>query len=204
MNYAELQTAIADTLMRGDLTTVIPRFIEHAESEFNRRLRVRQMIARSTAPLSGEDHIPLPPGWLEARNIQMNGDPRRRLEYVTLDRADMLRQQQVEGPVSFYTISGSQIEFIPTPPASGDVVEMTYYEKIPALSGGATTNWLLDSWSDLYLYESLKHSAPYLKDDQRTVFAELAAGILEQVRLADTQAQFSGAPLKIRTNRTFG
>ena len=202
MTYAELQAAIADTLIRQDLTAVIPRFIRHAEETFNRNLRVRQMIVRSTATLDGEDYIALPVDWLQARNIQLNEDPQRRLEYVTLDQADQFRQLAT-GQTKYYTISGDQIEFVPSP-ESGTIVEMTYYGKIPALSDSVTTNWLLTDWSDLYLYQSLSHAPMYLKEDERRSFEERAMMLMEEVRLSDVKSQYSGAPLKIRPAASFG
>jgi len=202
MNYTQLQAAIADTLMRQDLAAVIPRFIRHAEESFNRNLRVRQMIVRSTAIMDGNDYIALPDDWLQARNLQLNGDPQSRLQYVTLDQADLLRHTAT-GKVRYYTIAGEQLEFVPTP-AAGDVIEMAYYGKIPELSAEVSTNWLLRDWSDLYLYQSLSHAPMYLANDERRSFEERAAVLTEEVRLSDAKSQFSGAPLKIRPPPSFG
>jgi hypothetical protein len=42
-DYSTLQAAIADELARADLASAIPTFIQLAEANFNRELRVRQM-----------------------------------------------------------------------------------------------------------------------------------------------------------------
>lgn len=198
--YASLKTSIADWLNRGDLTDVIPHFIELAEARFNRDLRVRQMVKRSTAQLD-EGYITLPGDWLEAKNIQINTSfGPRKLEYVTLEQADQLRlgAGDAAGDPHYFNITGSQLEIIPNP--SGDPeIEMTYYAKIPALSSQNTSNWLLTSWPDMYLYGSLAHAAPYLKDDERVaVWAAFYDRALQEITDSDARAQYSGSVLKSR------
>jgi hypothetical protein len=85
-------------------------------------------------------------------------------------------------------------------PEDGTEIELTYYAEIPALSDSSTTNWLLTRWPDLYLYGSLMHAAPYLKEDERvTVWAGLHDRALEEIRMEDHKAQWSGSTLKIRS-----
>jgi len=68
MNYGELKSHIADWLMRGDLTSVIPTFVRLTEGELNRDLRVRQMLVRATSTVepfaSGSTFISLPTDFL--------------------------------------------------------------------------------------------------------------------------------------------
>ena len=202
MNYIELQDQIARLLMRGDLLPVIPTFITLAESAMNRELRVRQMITRATTPLQ-DQHIRLPNDWLETRQVELYGDNQRTLRYATLDQADAIRFSGGEFPWA-YTIVGGEIEVIPAL-ADGTMIEMVYYAKAPALSDASPTNWLIEDWPDAYLYGSLIHSAPYLKEDERLVIWErMYAQVIEQIRLADNRAQWSGSPLVIRTTTSFG
>ena len=44
--YTELKAAIADWLLRDDLTSVIPTFISLAESQFQREIRDYRMMKR--------------------------------------------------------------------------------------------------------------------------------------------------------------
>ena len=46
--YAELQTAVANWLDRGDLTDRIQEFIDLAEARINRNLRLRLMETTAT------------------------------------------------------------------------------------------------------------------------------------------------------------
>lgn len=199
-NYTDLKSSIADWLNREDLTSVIPSFIAMAEARFNRDLRVRQMIKRSTAELN-EGFITLPGDWLEAKNIQINTSyGPRKLDYVTLEQADAIRYNSGDSPGEplYFNITGSQMEIIPTPSGEPEV-EMTYYRTVPALSDEDDTNWLLSAWPDMYLYGALAHAAPYLKDDERVAtWVAFYDRALQEITGADARAQYSGSVLKSR------
>ena len=80
---AELHTAVANWLNRSDLTSRIPEFIELAEAGFNRNLRTRQMLSRSTTTTSAQ-YISLPSDFLELLNIEITSTtPPKRLIYTT-------------------------------------------------------------------------------------------------------------------------
>lgn len=42
IDYSTLKQAVADELARADLTSAIPTFIQLAEADFDRQLRLRQ------------------------------------------------------------------------------------------------------------------------------------------------------------------
>ncbi len=198
MNYATLQTRIQDTLQRGDVAQAVPGWIELAEARFNRELRVRQMITRATAILQ-ESFIRLPSDWLETRNLEVEDDSERRpLQLVSMQESDKIKAEASTGAL-FYVIHGDSIEIKPFV-SEPMTLEMTYYASIPALSSSNTTNWLLTAWPDLYLYASLLHSAPYLDRDKRLATWEaMASKLIEDIRLQDIKAQWSGSPLRIRS-----
>jgi hypothetical protein len=204
-NYTELQSAVGDWLNREDLTAVIPTFISLAEARLNRDLRVRQMIKRAVAVLD-DDYITLPADWLEARNVQINlSFGPRKLEYMTLEQADDFngRRGAAAGVPMFFNVTGNQLEIVPRPSGEPEI-ELTYYAKIPALSNAVTSNWVLEQWPDMYLYGTLAHTAPYLKDDERLgVWADLYLKAVDEVVASDQRAQYSGSVLKARA-RAFG
>lgn len=196
--YSELKTAVADWLNRADLTAAIPNFIQLAEAKFNRELRTRQQVKRAYATLSGQ-YIQIPTDWLEAINLQLNVTPVRVLDFVTLDQADRIRANRYgETNADAYTIVGEQLEVVP-PVGANTEIDMTYYMKIPALSDGNPTNWLLTAWPDLYVYATLVHAAPYLREDERVaLWKGMADQLLEEIRLSDERAKHSGGPLRAR------
>lgn len=198
-NYSELKTAVADFLNRADLTSVIPTFISLAEADFNRKIRHRKMLTRSTATL--DTHFTALPGdFLEAYNVQLNTTPVRPMEYITPEYADELRQGRfsASGQPRYYTLIGDTLEAIPVPDASY-TVELTYYTSLTALSDASTTNWLLTSHPDLYLYASLAASAPYLKEDERLpMWVQWKDRMIEDLNDQSERSEVSGSVLKIR------
>lgn len=200
-NYTELQASVADFLNRGDLTAVIPDFIKMTESELNRVLRTREMSVRTQGPIS-KQYVKLPVDFLGLRNIELMTSPVTVLEYRNLQNLDAHRAIDASGKPIFYSIMQNNIEFAPVPD-SEYTLEIVYYQALPALADN-TTNWLLDSHPDIYLYGSLMQSAPYLQADERIgVWAGKFQQILEQLKTSDEKARFSGTTPTI-TFSSFG
>lgn len=194
--YAQLKSTIADYLNRDDLTSVIPTFIMLAESKFNRKLRVRQMVKRATAQIETA-FFAYPSDWLESKEFQLNTNPITKLEFITESYGNELRATRFSagGKPRYYTVVGSQLEFIPTPDTQYDG-ELTYYAKIPALSDANTSNWLLAYAPDLYLYGALIEAEPYLKNDERVgLWGELYLRVVTDIEVADERASVASTPL---------
>ena len=190
-NYTELQTSVADFLNRSDLTSVIPDFITLSEADFNRSIRVREMSVRTRGPIDGQ-YVKLPPDFLEMRNIELLTDPVTPLAYKNLQNLDIHRAADSTGKPLYYSIMQNNIEFAPVPDADY-TVEIVYYQKVPSLAVNST-NWLLDTHPDAYLYGSLMHSAPYLHADERVgLWAGKYQQIIQQIKTSDENAKFSGS-----------
>lgn len=194
MNYSQLKSNIADFLNRSDLTAVIPTFISLTEAQMERALRVRQMIERSTAQIDTE-YSALPSDFLEAKTFKITSSrPIQPVEFVTPEQMDDAQQLSAGalGIPKYFTIIGNQIRVSPAPDATYDA-ELMYFAKLAKLSDSNTTNWLLTSSPDAYLYGSLMHAAPYLKDDERVaVWGTLYNTAIEALKNADQNASASG------------
>lgn len=189
MSYSQLQADIADFLNRQDLNAAI--FIRLAEARFNRVIRTREMITRSIAEVDTQFTV-LPPDFQDLRNIQLNADTIRSLQFATPQYMDKLRIQNKQGLPESFTIIGNQIELYPSPPETVEI-EIAYYAKIPALSDDNPSNWLLENHYDLYLYGSLAQTAPYLKEDERlAVWGDLALSAINELKLEDDRHNFMG------------
>jgi hypothetical protein len=194
--FAGLKATIADYLNRDDLTAIIPSFITIAEAKFNRKLRTRQMIKRAEGQIETA-FFTYPADWLQAKEFQLNTNPIVRLQFVTEAYGDELKANRYVsiGQPAYYTITGTQLEFIPAPDSTYSA-ELTYYAKIPALSDSNTSNWLLAYAPDLYLYGALLEAAPYLKDDERlAVWSQMYINSLGDIEVADQRASVSSTPL---------
>ncbi|MBU9552827.1 phage adaptor protein [Burkholderia multivorans] len=213
--YNQLCSTIADFLNRQDLTAQIPTFIQMAEAAVNsdERFRVMPAVTRSHALIDGSQtdqwgqyFLPVPDDYLAMQNFRiLDLPPPARIDLVTQTQLDDLRQIYRSGPPQYYAISGETMELLPAPPQGQSyTVQMVYYAKVPPLSTDNQSNWLLRLNPNVYLYGSLLHSAPYLKDDERIVvwkaFYEQAA---EQINAADGLAQFSGSTMKMRTRKRY-
>jgi hypothetical protein len=204
-NYGELKSAVADFLNRSDLTSVIPTFIDFAEAEFNRSFRIRQMIARAEAVIDSRFSA-VPADFLEAKDLAIvTGNPVTPLQFVTQQETAQLRNTTITsaGKPRYFSVVGDQFEFLPTPDTEYSL-EMTYYANITPLASDSDTNWLLTDYPDVYLYTSLMHSAPYLKDDERIgIWANLAKKAKEELVESDFSASYAGSTPRIRV-RSFG
>ena len=215
-NYANLKASIGDFLNRSDLatdqsdgSTVIEKFIELAEAEFNRRLRLRSMVTRSTISVSGQftDLSSALTDYLELKNITLeptSGGPIV-LEFKTPQAMDEFRFQRAgaTGRPICYGLIGFELELGPVPDATYSV-EITYYKKIQALTDSNTTNFLLTSHPDLYLYGSLVHSAPYLIDDPRiAVWKALTEERMQQLVIYDERGENPGTALNMSIKRPY-
>ena len=197
-NFGTLKTAIADTLNRDDLASVIPQFVSLAQAQFNRKIRSHRQITRGSLTIDGQFEA-LPADWLETIRITMDANPIRVLTQISMDDLTRYRtaiDNTTDAPV-YFSHNGTDIELFPTPSTSY-TGEITYYAKITALSADGDTNWLLTNNPDVYLYGSLVHTAPYLKDDARiTVWAALLAQAMDQIEDETAAARF-GSPLRMR------
>ena len=198
-NYSELKSSVADWLNRTDLTTAIVDFITLAEAQFNKEIRNRKMIKRATATIDSQ-YSAVPSDWLQTVDFVIESNPIVTLEFVTNEKLDKLRETYTSsGTPEFYTIVGQELEVLPVPDSATLTGELTYYSKIPNLTDTATTNWLLNSNPDIYLYGTLLQSAPYLVDDARIpVWSSLYQKLVKDLEIADQKARVGDSILKIK------
>lgn len=198
-NYSELKSSVADWLNRTDLTTAIVDFITLAEAQFNKEIRNRKMIKRATATIDSQ-YSAVPSDWLQTVDFVIESNPIVTLEFVTNEKLDKLRETYTSsGTPEFYTIVGQELEVLPVPDSATLTGELTYYSKIPNLTDTATTNWLLNSNPDIYLYGTLLQSAPYLVDDSRIpVWASLYQKLVKDLEIADQKARVGDSTLRMK------
>ena len=202
--YAELKTSIGDWLNRSDLTSVIPDFISLAEAQVERTLRTRQMIVRANASVDVQ-YGAVPADFLEVKSLKLTStNPQTPLSFLSIDALDNeMTKHTASGRPKFFGIVGGQFRIVPTPD-SNYTTELTYYAKLSKLSTSNTTNWLLTSNPDIYLYGALLQAAPYLQDDARIqTWATLYERALNDSQTADDRGASSGGALLTRA-KTFG
>lgn len=202
-NYGELKSAVADWLMRTDLTAVIPDFISLAEARFDRDLRLPDMVKRVNGAFSNQ-FFKLPTDCMELIDISL--DDNTKLEQWTSDYMDNVRPiNGSTGKPMAYAILGRELEVYPTPPVAGLTAILSYYGSLPKMSANTDTNWLLTRHPDLYLYGTLIQSAPYLKEDERlNTWSATYDRLMDEARRYDERLRFSQARTPRVKARTIG
>jgi hypothetical protein len=200
-SYSALQTAVETHLARvGDssIASVLPDLITLFEAKAARRLRTRQMEGRDTASLSTQ-YLALPTGFVEMRSLKLNTDPVQDLDFATPDFISRVWAGSEVGAPKVYSIVGGELMFAPTPDAEY-TVEMAYY-KFSGLSNSNTSNWLLESHPDAYLYGTLVEAAIYLKDEARAVlWTQLRDQAFDAIEREDWRGRWGGSPLVMRVD----
>lgn len=198
--YTNLKSTIADFLNRSDLDSVIPTFIDLAEAQMNRDIRHWEMENLvSGQQTQGDKYMQVPADWLETIRFIVTTDNPSTLELAALSAIADKRQNtnDAAGTPRFYAHVRGEFELFPTPDEDTDF-ELLYYQKIPALSDSNTTNWLLDYAPDVYLYGSLLHSAPYLKDDDRlNLWAQMYSAAVVQLNAQSERVKNSGSGIRL-------
>lgn len=190
-NYTELQTEIADTLHRDDLTSKIPLFIKLFEKRANRHLNhAQQEVTTDLTLTSGTKTIALPADITEplAAVVYIGNVPS---ELVKSTGGLIDRTFDVISAPSYYVINAGAMNFDVT--ADQNYTVRLRYIKQWDLATDAT-NWLLTNHPDCYLYGSLAASAPYIGDDERlALWRQLSADAISEIKRLG--AQMRKAPL---------
>lgn len=162
--YDELLTAVTRWSNKPEFRDRAPEAIALAEAKINRNLRCREMeTTLGTFTISGE-YVDLPANFAGVRTFYLNGLPRLDLEHRPND------QQAIDYPTNtgkprFYNIHATDFRFAPVPSGTYSAT-LVFFRTVPALSSSATTNWLLTSHPDAYLYGTLAELAAYDGDER--------------------------------------
>ena len=200
-NYTNLQTEIANWLNRDDLTSVIPTFIQMAEAQFNRDIRHWKMESRADGQQSGGDQwMQVPADWLETIRLHLTGSGTSALTLASRAAIADIRAKNENVSTTlpyYYSHADGQFELYPTPVEDTDF-ELLYYQKIPDLATNST-NWLLETAPDVYLYGALVHSSAYLQEDARiATWGQLYGAAAARLNESSEEARYSGSGLTLK------
>lgn len=195
--YSELQTAVASWMHRADLTDRIPEFIALCEARANGHSKSRLMEARTTlTATSGNAYVTLPSDMLEMRRLVVtSSSPLSTLKYVSPDEITFSYPTTQQGVPAVFAVIGSQVQLAPIPDSSY-TLEVSYLQKIPALSEANPTNWLLTNFPDVYLYGTLLQAVTYTQDfGQLNTLQTLYRDAVENMNAIDW---YSGSLMAVR------
>lgn len=197
--YSELVTALTTSWPhRADLgSTQAIEFIALAEAKFNRRLRTRfQELALSETAIDASYQISIPANVVAVKRLWRTDEPKTPLMPATLDAIIEAQGSLRYGYSTLalhYAWESDKWRFDGTGNVAG-----VLYRNIAGLSGSNTTNWLLTSHPDLYLYAGLAEAYIYMNDQARAQMYEAKRDLLiQELNRTDNRDSFSG-PLMVR------
>ncbi len=204
-NYTGLQAAIADWMQRPDLATEIPNFIKLAETKFY--IKFKNFTGLSSGSPTNSILTNYPDLYLYASLVEVATYLKDTVNLPALQNELSTRLSLVrvtDTTTAFDTYAGLQaaiIDWVERPDLASnapDFIKLAevklqrLFKNVTALSNSNTSNWLLTSYPDVYMYASLVEFAGYINDQQRaTNWQTLLDLTLKNVRVPDTTSSFT-------------
>lgn len=200
-NHQDLTNAIADWLNRTDLATAIPNFIALAEADIRTDMRSRGITFNAAINLNSAA-ITLPTDIKAVRSLYDEWGP---IRMVAPEEMIQMRKRFPSGGVradvaSIFSSSPTDVTalklYVAPVPSPAMMATIIYEPELPALTTSAPTNWLMTMHPNVYLYGSLKHSAPFLRDDERVpIWDKLYMDAMQKLKLLRDDIEFGAGPL---------
>jgi hypothetical protein len=144
---------------------------------------------------AGNAYVTLPGDMLEMNRLILMSDPVYTLRYESPDQLSIDYPTSLSGKPSAFAVIGSQLQLAPIPDLAY-ALELTYQQRIPALSSTNTTNWLLTAFPNVYLYAALCAAQPFIMNDARIpTFERLYMQGIEAINSIDW---YSGSTMRVR------
>jgi hypothetical protein len=196
--YSDLQTSFANFLHRADLGAVIPDLIAMAEVRINGDLDARLQDTQTTlATTAGVQTVALPTDLINIRHFSVATDPIITMVYMTPDQANKEFSTSFTGTPINYTVIGSNASLYPKPDQDYGL-NLIYKARIPALSITNTSNYLLSTYPNVYLYATLVKGAEYIGDSN---MADAYQRMYEDaIGSVNSQDWYSGSTMRVKTD----
>lgn len=175
----DLRTAVVEAVGDASIAEVFYRLVLLAESKMNRTLRTRQQITR--APVVVVDQVAaLPVDFAQLSGLYHRG-------------YEVLGTNLQRGARGMYAVDTA----IRGP---NGIYEIEYYAKVPTLTVSlASSNWLLETYPDVYLYAVAVEAARHLRDpEQAATFQAALDAALASVRADDEGARYATARIRMK------
>ena len=158
--YADCQTGVASWLDADD-TSQVPLFIELAELELQKDLRLREMVTTKTSLVDSDQQITLPADFIQVKRLKIDG------HFGTLrqENWDYVDELTTTGTPIYFAIQGTQLKI--GPGGSDETVRLTYWQKPTPLSDSNDTNVFTDYAAEALLYQSIMQGLKWLIEDER-------------------------------------
>ena len=207
MNLKEIRTAAQSYCDRYDeeLVGAIPSFVKVVEGKINNALRTGDQSVRAQIWLMrDEEYYCLPSDWGGARDVEILEPGKqygRTLVYLAPEQMNSLnrkRDSSFVGKHNYYTIIAGQIQV--APPTDNEVLEVVYYQRLPALVKDSDTNWLTKKNPDAYIFGLCTEIGAFAKDAELyDTYKNRFAESLIDITAEDQVTRWSGPALRVQT-----
>ena len=206
MNLKEITTAAQAYCDRYDeeLVTSMPSFLKVVEGKINNALRVGDQSIRAQIYLERDnEYYGLPSDWGGARDVEIlhQGEQHgRTLTYLAPEEMNKLsRKNGGRNRHNYYTIIANQIQI--APPTDNEILEIVYYQRLPALEGDGDTNWLTEKNPDAYIFGLCTEISAFAKDiaGYETYKARFAESMID-ITMEDQVQRWSGPALRVQVD----
>ena len=204
MNLKEITTAAQAYCDRYDeeLVTSMPSFLKVVEGKINNALRTGDQSIRAQIYLERDnEYYGLPSDWGGARDVEIlhQGEQHgRTLTYLAPEEMNKLsRKNGGRNRHNYYTIIANQIQI--APPSDHEILEIVYYQRLPALEKDADTNWLTEKNPDAYIFGLCTEISAFAKDitSYETYKARFAESMID-ITMEDQVQRWSGPALRVQ------
>lgn len=199
-SYATLQTEIAATLARDDLTTYIPQFIQFAENKLYRTLNLRnEETALSVNVSSGVAAVPS--DFKALKFAYYDGNAAQVLQWVELDELYRDYPNRSSGASSSPAVisrEGSNFVFGPVAADGTAALKGIYYAKQDPLRT-TDPSWYVTNAPEVLLYGSLLEAEAFIMNDPRLlVWREFYRDAVETLKQEESNSRHPTQALKVR------
>ncbi len=213
--YSELRTAIENYSANTENTARLDEFIALCENRMwyghgtrgdplhSEPLRISAMETSGDLSISSQT-VAHPTGFLYARRLYLNTDPKADLEYLPPDRfwQSNLARLDTTGQPEIFTNESTNFVFAAAPDATY-TGKLLYYAKLTGLSASNTTNWMITNAPAAYLYGCLLEFYLYTRNDAEIQkYAMLFSGAINSLNAVDVALRHSGSDLASHPDET--
>lgn len=192
MNFGELKQLVTSSLGREPSASVY----QLVTADLNATLRVADMIKDVTIPVSADSSgAALPDDYLAALSFSWEADG---TEYA-LSMAPMvtvLARRTRPGIPEIVGIKGKRAELAPVPVGDGNLV-LSYYAALPDLAADDETNFVLDTFPNVYVYGAMMHHGRIIGDPMADGWQAQYAAQIALVKAADKAGVSGAGPFKV-------
>ena len=201
MNYSDIKDLALSYSDREDaeVSNRIDNFLRIVEARINRFLQVRKMASRVVLVTDeNQEYYGLPNDFNGLRDIEirasLDSTTRTTLKYLNPEQLNAVNEDY-DG--IYYAIIGDQL--LIRPAQENKILELIYYQKVPALSSTDTTNWLSDDYPDAYVFGILVEISAFVKDVEATqMWEQRFSAALGAIENTDSRNRWSGVSLEMR------